>query len=461
MDDTGNLSAGDGPEAWSSRPGVHPDDITAPQPVIVGPHHHETGTHPHEGPAGAAVSPAGHHVSAPAATPVRRRGALAVRRRRRGRPGARHGRRLRPLPGGQQPGGREHTLGDLDRLGARRCRRHARRSRARRRHRCRRRAASGPSQPTLVLGDSLGLIVYPWLADLLPDRYVSYQAEVGRATPATLKKLTAMGSVPPVVIVSSGTNDPYANVLEESARSILDELSSARCVVWVDVVRPARVGDSQTAHERRARPCRAGPGQRPDPALERPRRRPPGLDVRRRDPPQPGRLRGAGEGVRRRRPRLHRPRSLGPARQAAVPPAERLLRPGLRPVPHAVAVDVVEPRHPYANSLDVRDHDGQLHAVAVVLALCQFAQRVSDRPSERHSVTERERGCGEPVDVLVGRPARRRRNAGPQGALTRVCIQPWGSSVATGLDVEQRLAQPHGDRTRLAVRDGPGVLGRS
>jgi hypothetical protein len=104
-----------------------------------------------------------------------------------------------------------------------------------------------PAQPTLVLGDSLGLDVYPWLADLLPDRYVSYEAQVGRSTPATEKALDALGSIPPVVIVSSGTNDPVANVLEESARRILDTLGPARCVVWVDVVRPDGVGDTQTA----------------------------------------------------------------------------------------------------------------------------------------------------------------------------------------------------------------------
>nr|MDA8435641.1 GDSL-type esterase/lipase family protein [Actinomycetales bacterium] len=103
-----------------------------------------------------------------------------------------------------------------------------------------------PAQPTLVLGDSLGLVVYPWLADLLPDRYVSYEAVVGRSTPATESRLDQLVDVPPVVIVSSGTNDPVANVLEESARRILDRLGAARCVVWVDVVRPDRVGDSQT-----------------------------------------------------------------------------------------------------------------------------------------------------------------------------------------------------------------------
>ena len=69
-----------------------------------------------------------------------------------------------------------------------------------------------PARPTLVLGDSLGLVVYPWLADLLPDRYVSYEAVVGRSTPATETRLDQLVDVPPVVIVSSGTNDPVANV---------------------------------------------------------------------------------------------------------------------------------------------------------------------------------------------------------------------------------------------------------
>jgi hypothetical protein len=103
-----------------------------------------------------------------------------------------------------------------------------------------------PSEDTLILGDSLGLTVYPWLADLLPDRYVSYQAEVGRSTPSTRKKLESLTAVPKLVIVSSGTNDSVANVLEESARAILDDLGPSRCVVWVDLVRPDSVGDPQT-----------------------------------------------------------------------------------------------------------------------------------------------------------------------------------------------------------------------
>ena len=247
MDVTGSPSAADGPEGWSTRPGVHPDDITAPQPVVTGPHHHEVGAHPHEGHAGPPSSPAGHHGTPPPPSPGRRRGALAVAAVAAGvlvlgTAGAFALSRASGDPvsqaaptsstSGTAPTGVELTpdaAAPADATGTDV------------------EPPLAPAQSTLVLGDSLGLVVYPWLADLLPDRYVSYQSEVGRSTPATLRKLKAVGSVPPVVIVSSGTNDPTANVLEESARSILDELGSARCVVWVDVVRPDTVGDPQTA----------------------------------------------------------------------------------------------------------------------------------------------------------------------------------------------------------------------
>ena len=95
---------------------------------------------------------------------------------------------------------------------------------------------------TLVLGDSLGLDVYPWLADLLPDRYVSYDAVVGRATPATLVSLRAQTDVPPVVLVSLGTNDLDAGSFRTAAEGILDTLGPDRCVMWSDVVRPDSIG---------------------------------------------------------------------------------------------------------------------------------------------------------------------------------------------------------------------------
>jgi hypothetical protein len=235
VDATGTPGA-DGPEGWSAREGVHPDDITAPQPVVTGPHHHV-------GTPGRPVSPPGHHVAAPPPA-GRGRGLAAVAGVAAGvlvlgtvgavilsRAGSDPAAAGTPTASASSPAGVGLTPGAAEPADATD-------------------TATPPplppSQDTLILGDSLGLTVYPWLADLLPDRYVSYQAEVGRSTPATRKKLESLTAVPQLVIVSSGTNDPVANVLEESARKILDDLGPSRCVVWVDVVRPDTVGDSQT-----------------------------------------------------------------------------------------------------------------------------------------------------------------------------------------------------------------------
>jgi hypothetical protein len=84
--------------------------------------------------------------------------------------------------------------------------------------------------------------VYPWLADLLPDRYVSYDAAVGRAAPAGLVSLRSLADVPPVVLVSLGTNDLDATSFRTAAEGILATLGPDRCVMWSDVVRPDSIG---------------------------------------------------------------------------------------------------------------------------------------------------------------------------------------------------------------------------
>ena len=104
-------------------------------------------------------------------------------------------------------------------------------------------AATLPSgQDTLVLGDSLALIMYPWLADLLPDRYVSYAAQVGSSTGWALARLEQMRQdgerIPKVVLVSAGTNDFYAADFETEVAGVLDLLGPKRCVVWADIARP-------------------------------------------------------------------------------------------------------------------------------------------------------------------------------------------------------------------------------
>ncbi len=107
-----------------------------------------------------------------------------------------------------------------------------------------------PAQPVLFLGDSLALSTYPWIADLLPDRTVTWEAEVGRDTHGSrlqLEARAAAGPLPPVLLVSSGTNDLSATDLEDEARRILDLAGPDRCVVWADVVRPEAFADGMGA----------------------------------------------------------------------------------------------------------------------------------------------------------------------------------------------------------------------
>ncbi|HET8969543.1 MAG TPA: hypothetical protein VFN19_00675, partial [Candidatus Nanopelagicales bacterium] len=99
-----------------------------------------------------------------------------------------------------------------------------------------------PGEDTLVLGDSLALGVYPWLADDLPDRYVSYVAEVGSGTDWSVQALEQMVAddtpIPQVVVVSAGTNDFSAEQFRTDAGKVLELLGPDRCVAWADVVRP-------------------------------------------------------------------------------------------------------------------------------------------------------------------------------------------------------------------------------
>ncbi len=166
------------------------------------------------------------------------------------------------------------------------------------------------SADTLVLGDSLALSVYPWLADLLPDRYVTYEAEVGRASAEAASKLERLSSVPEVVIVSSGTNDATAADVEDAATRIIAAAGPSRCVVWVDVVRPD--GDYDSADEINAGIARAAAGHdnvsilRWSELIDCA----PGVDVGRRHPPDATRRPGPRQ--TRSRPRRRRARRSTP-----------------------------------------------------------------------------------------------------------------------------------------------------
>ena len=100
-----------------------------------------------------------------------------------------------------------------------------------------------PGSDVLVLGDSLAVGTYPYLGSMLPDRRLRYEAQVGINTDqarSALKRLLQKNLVPPVVVVSAGTNDSALNpsAWRAEVEQILRMLGPNRCVVWSNIVRP-------------------------------------------------------------------------------------------------------------------------------------------------------------------------------------------------------------------------------
>jgi lysophospholipase L1-like esterase len=97
----------------------------------------------------------------------------------------------------------------------------------------------GSGADVLVLGDSLAVALYPYLGPQLPDRRVTYAAQEGRATSWAATRLAEelrSGGVPPVIVVSSGTNDGSdADLFRSNAERVLERAGAGRCVVWLTV----------------------------------------------------------------------------------------------------------------------------------------------------------------------------------------------------------------------------------
>lgn len=106
----------------------------------------------------------------------------------------------------------------------------------------RRRMAS--DAPVLVVGDSLGVGTEPFLPRLLRGRQVSQQVTVSRSTSNGLALLRERaGSLPPIIVVSLGTNDgPAPAPFRALVERVLATASPRRCVVWATIVRPGRMG---------------------------------------------------------------------------------------------------------------------------------------------------------------------------------------------------------------------------
>lgn len=103
-----------------------------------------------------------------------------------------------------------------------------------------------PGANVLVIGDSLALDLDPGLATALPDRSVRVVAQVGRGTAAILAALrnyARLAPLPPVLVVSAGTNDgaPAMDTFRSQVDDVLALAGPQRCVLWLTVYRRADV----------------------------------------------------------------------------------------------------------------------------------------------------------------------------------------------------------------------------
>ncbi len=114
------------------------------------------------------------------------------------------------------------------------------------------RAAPAANGRALVVGDSLAVGTEAPLAQLLPGWRIRTSAYTGRHTDDGVSEITSAGNLPPVLVVSLGTNDdPSAtSTFASQVQSVLDAAGPSRCVVWANIVRPPYAGVSYSGYNR-------------------------------------------------------------------------------------------------------------------------------------------------------------------------------------------------------------------
>jgi hypothetical protein len=110
---------------------------------------------------------------------------------------------------------------------------------------------SGTSGSAFVVGDSLAVGVEPHLADLLPGWRIQTSASIGKETSEGVAEITG-GKLPPVLVVSLGTNDDPSAVstFQSQIERVLRAAGPGRCVVWANIVRPPYQGVSYAGYNR-------------------------------------------------------------------------------------------------------------------------------------------------------------------------------------------------------------------
>jgi lysophospholipase L1-like esterase len=105
--------------------------------------------------------------------------------------------------------------------------------------------AHADAAQVLIVGDSLAVGMQPFLADMITDREVTFDAKAGRTTPQGLRALRfeLQRYAPQAVVISLGTNDGSdPHVFADRIRRTLRAVPPSACVVWPAIARPPRKG---------------------------------------------------------------------------------------------------------------------------------------------------------------------------------------------------------------------------
>jgi hypothetical protein len=104
----------------------------------------------------------------------------------------------------------------------------------------------------LVVGDSLAEGTEAPLAQLLPSWRIQTSAFTGRHTDDGVSEIVGTSKLPPVLVVSLGTNDDPSAVSSfgSSVEAVLQAAGPSRCVIWANIARPPYNGVSYAGYNR-------------------------------------------------------------------------------------------------------------------------------------------------------------------------------------------------------------------
>ncbi len=107
-------------------------------------------------------------------------------------------------------------------------------------------APGGSRRSALVVGDSLAVGAAPHLQRELPGWTIETSAQKGKHASEGAAEITGRDDLPPVIVVSLGTNDDPAasDSFAATVQAVLDAAGPAGCVVWPNIVRPPYAGVS-------------------------------------------------------------------------------------------------------------------------------------------------------------------------------------------------------------------------